>query len=91
MGGGGGGKGKGEGKERGGIYSFRENTRPGWGPTAGSRTRCDAGAAQPRGSLIFFNSFLLVFLILYYCIFILLGKSSLAEGSGGTYPGYPVR
>lgn len=57
VGGGGGGKGKQEGRERGGIYSFRENTSPVWGPTAGSRTRCEAGAAQQRSLLDFFYLF----------------------------------
>lgn len=53
MGGCGGGKGKGKGRERGGIYSFRENTRPEWGPTAGSRTRCARGQLSARGFLGF--------------------------------------
>jgi hypothetical protein len=50
VGGGGGGKGKGGGEERGGIYSFRENTRRPWGPTAASRAHCPRGASIPTAT-----------------------------------------
>jgi hypothetical protein len=59
--------GKGKKSERGGIYSFRENTRPKWGPTTGSRTRCVPG--QLSGVVFWdFNPFSLFNLNFFYLL-----------------------